>query len=472
MPDWNIDDLLVHREWVGRVARTLVHGEAAADDLEQEAWVRAMAHPPAAPLRAPRGWLRSLLRFAAIDASRAARTRRLHEEGAAARERVEATPDSLVARAEILERLVHAVLALEEPYRGTVLLRYFEDLPPAEIARRQGVPVETVRTRLKRALERLRGRLGGGREGLSLLLAPLLPPAGKGLPAGAAGGIVMTTAAKVGIAAGAAALLLGGVVACKAMEAPPPSPSEPPPVAAAPPVASPPPAEGPPLPMERPRERAAPAVAAEPAPAGPTMEERLNAGSGELDFEQGTVGEVLRNRAEALGLAVEYADASLERICFATPFVARFQNVRSRDVLDLAVGAVPSPEVGKVLGWEVREERLFVLLREPPARPTETVAEVRKRIAEEESLLAILKSRRTTLSFDGNVNLTEVLSYLSALHGLNFIADEAVGERCRALMVKLTVKDMPLDEAMNELVRLDADLRWEVRGNVVLVRGR
>ncbi|MHC5070501.1 MAG: sigma factor-like helix-turn-helix DNA-binding protein [Planctomycetota bacterium] len=49
-------------------------------------------------------------------------------------------------------------------YRTTVLLRYFEDLPTAQVATRMGVPHATVRTRLQRAMARLRKDLGS-REG-------------------------------------------------------------------------------------------------------------------------------------------------------------------------------------------------------------------------------------------------------------------------------------------------------------------
>lgn len=55
---------------------------------------------------------------------------------------------------------------LAEPYRSTVALRFFESLPPRTIALRMSAPVETVRTRLKTAIERLRANLDreyGGR---------------------------------------------------------------------------------------------------------------------------------------------------------------------------------------------------------------------------------------------------------------------------------------------------------------------
>jgi RNA polymerase sigma-70 factor (ECF subfamily) len=52
-----------------------------------------------------------------------------------------------------------AVAALEEPYREVVALRFFGDLPLAEIAAQTGRPLGTVKTHLHRGLARLRSRL-------------------------------------------------------------------------------------------------------------------------------------------------------------------------------------------------------------------------------------------------------------------------------------------------------------------------
>jgi DNA-directed RNA polymerase specialized sigma24 family protein len=41
-----------------------------------------------------------------------------------------------------------AVLALRDPYRSAILLRFCEDVAPSAIAERLGIPVETVKTRL------------------------------------------------------------------------------------------------------------------------------------------------------------------------------------------------------------------------------------------------------------------------------------------------------------------------------------
>ena len=68
-----------------------------------------------------------------------------------------------------------AEIALDEPYRTTVLLRFFEDLPPRRVAARMGVPVETVRSRVQRAVTQLRSRLdpdGDGRGAAWCLLLP------------------------------------------------------------------------------------------------------------------------------------------------------------------------------------------------------------------------------------------------------------------------------------------------------------
>jgi hypothetical protein len=75
-------------------------------------------------------------------------------------------------------KLVDAVEALEEPYRSTVVHRFFDDRKPAEIARLSGVPRKTVETRLRRATQLLRARLdsdfGGHRRSWCLALIPLV----------------------------------------------------------------------------------------------------------------------------------------------------------------------------------------------------------------------------------------------------------------------------------------------------------
>lgn len=174
-----------------RLAQGLLYDRHRAEDVVQEAWLAALrAGPPGPPGPGLGGWLTETVKRLARNRRREeARRRKREEQGA----RVETVPGpaDLAARIEILRKLLDAVEALEEPYRSAVALRYLEDLPPREIARRMGVPVNTARTHVRRGLERLRARLDGERgRGRQEFLAALAPCAGKmpwtlalGLPA-------------------------------------------------------------------------------------------------------------------------------------------------------------------------------------------------------------------------------------------------------------------------------------------------
>ena len=170
------ETLLEHAAWVRRLARGLVRDAHGAADLEQEVWAAALTHAGRG-----RGWL---ARVAANLAHRSRRTRARVAEREERAARAEALPSAaeLVERADLTRVLVEHLVALEEPYRTTLLLRYFEDLSPTAIAHREGVPVRTVKTRLARGLAQLRERLDRSRDRESWLPAlvalcrsPLVP---------------------------------------------------------------------------------------------------------------------------------------------------------------------------------------------------------------------------------------------------------------------------------------------------------
>ncbi len=149
--------LLSHRGWVRAVARALTQDEATALDIEQETWAAAIDRPP--PRREGlRAWLGQVVRNLTRQ-ERRSKSRRIAREVAAARSEATGSTADAVAAAEAQRRVADAVLALPEPYRATVLLRYFEELAPRAVAVRMGVPVETVRTRLRRAMPLLRAAL-------------------------------------------------------------------------------------------------------------------------------------------------------------------------------------------------------------------------------------------------------------------------------------------------------------------------
>ncbi|MEO6711463.1 MAG: sigma-70 family RNA polymerase sigma factor [Planctomycetota bacterium] len=148
------EELLGEVHWVRGLARSLAVDASSADDLEQETWLAALRHGPAR-LIAPRAWLGRILANVARQDHRRSSMRVEREQEAA---RPEALPSAarLAERAELQRALVSAVLALEEPFRSTILWRFFQDLSSEEIAKRLAVPPSTVRNRLRRALELLR----------------------------------------------------------------------------------------------------------------------------------------------------------------------------------------------------------------------------------------------------------------------------------------------------------------------------
>ena len=180
-----LEALMTHREWVRRVALALVADVHEAADLEQDLWVKVLERPPR--IRGSvRGWLAATLRNSFLNQRRGDARREARERLLAPPEARPSTTD-VVADAEAVRRLMGEVLDLHEPYRTMVLLRFYEELLPASIATRMGVPVETVRTRLRRALAMLRDRLdqGSGGDGW---FAALVPIAGVRVDAGAVAG--------------------------------------------------------------------------------------------------------------------------------------------------------------------------------------------------------------------------------------------------------------------------------------------
>jgi RNA polymerase sigma factor (sigma-70 family) len=228
-PRVSLDRLLAQRDWVRQMARALVRDGNEADDLEQGVWLAALERPPRTE-RSLRGWFATALRRDVVDRRRSETCRGRREESQSRPEIVPSAAD-LVAEADAHRRLVVAVMELPEPYRSTVLYRFFEDVPPSALAARDGLPLDTVRTRLRRALALLREKLDaespGGREAWCAALLPLTKTSIGAAGSGAAvvGGTVMQTSIHGLVAA--AVLGIGGL-ACVQL-APGPAPQEPPP---------------------------------------------------------------------------------------------------------------------------------------------------------------------------------------------------------------------------------------------------
>ncbi len=150
----SLGPLLEHAEFLRRLSRRLVSQEDDAVELEQSTWLVALQRPPRY-FESVRGWLSTVLRNLSREQHRGRKRREEREKRAA---KPDLHEDS-TGRELILREVTEAVLDLDPAYREIVFLRYYEDLPPRDIAARLQIPVETVRTRLKRAHGRLRNTL-------------------------------------------------------------------------------------------------------------------------------------------------------------------------------------------------------------------------------------------------------------------------------------------------------------------------
>lgn len=212
-----IEALLSHSAWIDRLAHTLVRDPAEADEVVQEAWVRALENPPGEEGNL-RGWMARVVRRVIARRHRSALRRGDHESRGDA-PRGPKTPDQIASDVALQRELTDAVLALPAGQRDVMLLRYFEDLPPRKIAARLDIPVNTVRSRLQRGAAGLRTQLDETHGDRRRWVLALLPLASRAFLSETA-----LSAAGLGVAGtvGAAVIVGGSLVIIRGAEAPRP----------------------------------------------------------------------------------------------------------------------------------------------------------------------------------------------------------------------------------------------------------
>ncbi|QDU67930.1 RNA polymerase sigma factor [Engelhardtia mirabilis] len=149
--------LLSERDWLASFAQRLVRDAAAADDLVQETWLKALQHPPAR-LDRPRGWLATVMRSVLVQTGRADSRRERRERLSAAGE---ALDDVTVAlqRSELEQQVAQAVAELPQDQREAIVLRFREGWSSVRIARELELTDSAVRSRVHRGLEQVRAKL-------------------------------------------------------------------------------------------------------------------------------------------------------------------------------------------------------------------------------------------------------------------------------------------------------------------------
>jgi len=141
-----------------QMARWFVDDRTAAEDLVQEAFIKfaANARRINQPDRAA-AYLRSIVINLARDHNRRGLVSLRHRPPAAPDER--SAEDDATIRESIRE-VVAALRQLPRRQRDCVVLRYYLDLPIAEIASTLGLSTNSVKTHLQRGLRKLSVDLG------------------------------------------------------------------------------------------------------------------------------------------------------------------------------------------------------------------------------------------------------------------------------------------------------------------------
>jgi RNA polymerase sigma-70 factor, ECF subfamily len=142
-----------HQDLVYTLALRMVRVPEDAEELAQDVFVSAHRH--LGKITCPAHllfWLRRAVCHRAID-----RLRRRPLHAAVPLDTVEEVPAADVSRDPLLERRLRDMVSRLPPMaRAVVLLKYQEDLDPSEIARTLDMPLNTVKSHLKRSLASLR----------------------------------------------------------------------------------------------------------------------------------------------------------------------------------------------------------------------------------------------------------------------------------------------------------------------------
>lgn len=143
-----------------RTAYLIVRDEAEAQDVAQEAFVRAHRSLGRFDERRPfRPWLLRIVTNLAFNSVRSSRRREAmadRYEQDSETVSAEPSPESAAEATERAQRLWEAIGALGENDQTVLYLRYFLDASEEETAEAIGRPPGTVKSRLHRALTRLR----------------------------------------------------------------------------------------------------------------------------------------------------------------------------------------------------------------------------------------------------------------------------------------------------------------------------
>ena len=150
--------LVSHLDAAYNLARWLMRNQTDAEDVVQDAYLRAISHFVSFKGGDGRAWLLTIVRNSCYD--------RLKQKGASAQDtdfdealhsadQRTIDPETALLRAERSELVTKSLTELPAQYREVLVLRELEELSYREIATIAGIPVGTVMSRLSRARQQL-----------------------------------------------------------------------------------------------------------------------------------------------------------------------------------------------------------------------------------------------------------------------------------------------------------------------------
>ena len=160
-----------HQAKVCGLARAIVCDTSLAEDVAQEAFLRAWRHAPAYDARkgTVTTWLLTITRNLAVDAVRMRRSQPVDPDVLASLDLAATGPDgSPAAMAEVqveMARVRMALAGLNEGQRRALLLAAVCGRTAKEISETEGIPLGTAKTRVRSGLLKVRDMLNPQREG-------------------------------------------------------------------------------------------------------------------------------------------------------------------------------------------------------------------------------------------------------------------------------------------------------------------
>ncbi|MHC5537168.1 RNA polymerase sigma factor [Singulisphaera rosea] len=152
-----------HGEELRRFILGVTRDVDTTNDVLQATFVKAVESGNTARVESFKGWLFRVAFHEALAARRRQETRenglrRLASRGESSRD----LPEDRLIRSEAVEEVRRALRQLPDEQARVVRARIYEEKPFVEIAREFGIPLGTVLTRMRLALEKLRRNLRPG----------------------------------------------------------------------------------------------------------------------------------------------------------------------------------------------------------------------------------------------------------------------------------------------------------------------